>query len=55
MHTELRPIDSITPYDRNPRLNDSAVDAVAALLREFGFGQPIVVGHTRWKTAKSSG
>jgi len=60
---ELRPIDAITPYDRNPRLNDDAVDAVAASLAEFGFRQPIVVdgdgviivGHTRWKAAKKLG
>ena len=57
---ELRDINSITPYDRNPRLNDNAVDAVAASLQEFGFRQPIVIdndgviiaGHTRWKGAK---
>ena len=52
---EIRAIDSIRPYENNPRKNDSAVDAVAASLREFGFRQPIVVdadgvivaGHTR--------
>ncbi|NQT21120.1 MAG: ParB N-terminal domain-containing protein [Planctomycetes bacterium] len=60
---QLRSIDSIKPYDRNPRINDKAVDAVAASLREFGFRQPIVVdadgvivaGHTRWKAAKQLG
>jgi ParB-like chromosome segregation protein Spo0J len=60
MHIELWPIDRVVPYDRNPRLNDDAVDAVAASLKEFGFRQPIVVdtdgviivGHTRWKAAK---
>ncbi len=63
MDIELRPIDSVTPYDRNPRVNDGAVDAVAASLKEFGFRQPlvvdaegvIVVGHTRWKAAKKLG
>ena len=63
MHIELRPIDSITPYDKNPRLNDGAVEAVARSLKEFGWRQPIVVdrdniivvGHTRWKAAKSLG
>jgi DNA modification methylase len=47
------------PYPGNPRLNDDAVDAVAASLKEFGFRQPIVVdgegvivcGHTRYKAA----
>ena len=60
---ELRSIDEIRPYERNPRINDQAVDAVAASLSEFGFRQPIVVdeggviiaGHTRWKAAKKLG
>ncbi len=60
---ELRPIDAIRPYERNPRINDQAVDAVATSLQEFGFRQPIVIdadgviiaGHTRWKAAKKLG
>ncbi len=60
---ELRPLDDIQPYEANPRINDDAVDAVAASLKEFGFRQPIVidadgviiVGHTRWKAAKKLG
>src|SRR5690606_28681043 len=60
---QLRKIDDIQPYERNPRLNDQAVDAVAASLAEFGCRQPIVVdeagviivGHTRWKAAKKLG
>ncbi len=60
---ELRPIDAIRPYAGNPRINDDAVDAVAASLREYGFRQPIVVdaegviivGHTRWKAAQKLG
>ena len=60
---ELRKIDDIHPYERNPRINDPAVDAVAESLRQFGFRQPIVVdaggvivcGHTRWKAAKQLG
>jgi len=60
---ELRKIDDIRPYENNPRLNDKAVDAVAASLKEFGFRQPIVVdtegvivcGHTRWKAAQKLG
>jgi DNA modification methylase len=59
MYVEMRPITSIRPYENNPRLNDAAVDAVAASIREFGFRQPIVVdedgviivGHTRYKAA----
>jgi DNA modification methylase len=59
MLVEMRPITSIRPYDHNPRINDPAVDAVAASIREYGFRQPIVVdeqgviivGHTRYKAA----
>ena len=29
MQVVLRPIDSLTPYDHNPRLNDNAVAVVA--------------------------
>jgi len=63
MKIELRPLSDIKPYEKNPRLNDEAVDAVAASLREFGFRQPIVVdaddviicGHTRWKASQKLG
>jgi DNA modification methylase len=63
MKIELRPLADIAPYENNPRLNDGAVDVVAASLREFGFRQPIVVdmagvivcGHTRYKAAVKLG
>lgn len=53
----------LVPYDKNPRINDNAVDLVANSIREFGFKQPIVIdknkviiaGHTRWKAAKQLG
>jgi DNA modification methylase len=59
MNVEMRPIGSIRPYENNPRLNDAAVDVVAASIKAFGFRQPlvvdedgvIVVGHTRFKAA----
>lgn len=52
-------ITKIKPYERNPRENDNAVDAVANSIKEFGWQQPIVVdkqgtiiaGHTRYKAA----
>ena len=63
MKIELRPLADIKPYDKNPRHNDAAVDAVAESIRRFGFRQPIVVdgdgvivcGHTRWKAAQKLG
>jgi DNA modification methylase len=59
MHVEMRPLNTIRPYENNPRHNDAAVEAVAKSIREFGFRQPIVVdeqgviivGHTRYKAA----
>ena len=63
MKIELRKLSEIKPYPNNPRVNDDAVEAVAASLREFGFRQPIVVdaegviivGHTRYKAALKLG
>ena len=59
MQIRQRPISEIHPYENNPRINDGAVAAVVASIREFGFRQPIVVdtegviicGHTRYKAA----
>jgi DNA modification methylase len=63
MKIEMRKLSEIKPYENNPRLNDAAVDAVAASIKEFGFRQPIVVdeqgviivGHTRYKAALKLG
>ena len=63
MNIELRLLAEIKPYEKNPRSNDNAVEAVARSIREFGFHQPIVVdadgvivvGHTRWKAAAKLG
>ena len=43
MEIEHRSPNDVMPYEKNPRINDSAVDAVAASLKEFGFRQPIVI------------
>lgn len=56
-------IEKLIPYVNNPRINDNAVDFVAASIKEFGFKQPIVIdkdnvivaGHTRLKAAKKLG
>ena len=53
------PLEKITPYERNPRNADAAVDAVAESIKAFGFRQPIVVdeagiiiaGHARYFAA----
>lgn len=56
-------ISEIVPYDKNPRINDNAVDAVAHSIQDFGFKLPIlldknnviIAGHTRLKAAKKLG
>ena len=56
-------IKDLRPYKDNPRQNDSAVEAVAASIREFGFRVPVIVdkdgeiiaGHTRIKAAERLG
>lgn len=56
-------IDDIHPYEKNPRINDNAVDSVAESIKQFGFKVPIVIdkdgvivtGHTRLKAAKKLG
>ena len=56
-------IADIKPYEKNPRKNDSAVDAVANSISQFGFKVPVVIdkygvivcGHTRYKAAKKLG
>lgn len=56
-------INELKPYDKNPRFNAGAVDAVASSIKNFGFKQPIVVdkdyviivGHTRWQAGKQLG
>ena len=55
--------DKLIPYINNPRINDEAVDVVAASIKEFGFKNPIIIdkgnviiaGHTRLKAAKKLG
>ena len=53
-------LKDIKPYEKNPRKNDKAVQAVAESIKEFGWKVPIVIdkegvivaGHTRYKAAK---
>jgi ParB-like chromosome segregation protein Spo0J len=62
MKIDMLPIDSIKPYENNPRrITDQAVRKVAQSLHAFGWQQPIVVdetmtvivGHSRLAAAKS--
>lgn len=54
---------ALIPYENNPRLNNSAVEAVANSIRKFGFKVPIVIdknnvivaGHTRYKAVQTLG
>ncbi len=60
MNIELRSIDSLQPYARNPRRNDHAVEQMVASIREYGFKIPLLVrsdgevvdGHLRLKAAR---
>ena len=59
MEPELEFVDvaELVPYDRNPRVNDSAVGPLSRSIHDFGFQVPIVLdesnvivaGHTRLK------
>lgn len=59
MEIQEKSIDSIKPYENNPRINDEAVPFVAESIEKFGWQQPIVIdrdnviiaGHTRYKAA----
>ena len=56
-------ISKLREYENNPRFNESAVDAVAASIKEFGFRVPVIIdsdnvivaGHTRVKAARQLG
>ena len=59
MKIQQIPVGDVRPYEKNPRLNDGAVEAVAASIEKYGFLVPLVVsedkeivtGHTRYKAA----
>lgn len=63
MEIELIKLDDLKPYENNPRLNEDAVDGVAASIKEFGFKVPIVIdknnvivcGHTRYLASRRLG
>ena len=63
IQVQMIKISDVKEYDNNPRLNDDAVEAVAASILEFGFKVPIIIdknnvivaGHTRVKACKRLG
>lgn len=63
MEIVLKKLQEIIPYDRNPRKNEKAVNAVAESIRQCGYVAPIIVdedmvilaGHTRYKALKELG
>ncbi len=60
---EMWPLAKVKPYEKNPRKNEGAIDAVAKSIQEFGFRVPIgvdgdgvvIAGHTRLKAAEKLG
>ena len=60
---ELRDIDSVQPYEKNPRRNEETVQALERSIKIYGFNQPILIdtegviikGHSRWRAAKNLG
>lgn len=52
---EYKVLSELVPYEKNPRVNDQAVEKVAESISEFGFKNPIIIdqdnviiaGHTR--------
>lgn len=56
-------ISDLKAYENNPRINDSAVDAVSHSINSFGFKVPVIItkdnviiaGHTRVKACKKLG
>ena len=63
MRIETKTLDAVHPYERNPRKNDDAVDAVAESIKQCGYIAPIIVdedgvilaGHTRYKALQKLG
>lgn len=63
MEIVLKKLQEIIPYDRNPRKNEKAVNAVAESIRQCGYVAPIIVdedgvilaGHTRYKALQKLG
>ena len=63
MQLITKKLTEIKPYERNPRRNDGAVEAVAESIKQCGYIAPIIIdedgvilaGHTRYKALKQLG
>jgi hypothetical protein len=63
MNLVRRKLKELMPYEKNPRRNDKAVDAVVESIKQCGYVAPIIVdedgvilaGHTRYKALKKLG
>lgn len=56
-------LDTLRPYQNNPRYNDDAIDAVEESIDQVGYISPIIVdeslqilaGHSRWRSLNELG
>ena len=64
LRIEYRPLDSMVPYERNPRTHsEERMAQIAASIKEFGFTNPVlldgengvIAGHGRLAAARSLG
>ena len=63
MEIITKKLSDLKPYEKNPRINDDAVELVANSIKEFGFKVPIIIdkdnvivcGHTRYKASQELG
>ena len=63
MKLEILQLKDIIPYEKNPRMNENAVDEVAKSIEQYGYRQKIIVdknhviiaGHTRKKALEKLG
>ena len=59
MEIVYKKLSELKPYEKNPRINDEAVEYVANSIKSFGFKVPIIIdknntivaGHTRYKAS----
>jgi ParB-like chromosome segregation protein Spo0J len=60
MNVIMKKIGELSPYENNPRYNDTAAEKVAESIKNFGFRVPILIdekntivsGHSRYKASQ---